>query len=74
MITPIHYTPDQAAEMLGVTKRWLEDHARRRQIPHTRLGRRLLFTTAQIERISAQNAVPTVAEIGAAIARSKLMR
>lgn len=45
---------DQAAEYLGVKRRWLADRCGNRSIPHTRLGRKIRFTPADIRALEAQ--------------------
>lgn len=42
----------EAAAALGVEVSWLQRHIRR--LPHTKLGRRVYFTDADLERIDAQ--------------------
>lgn len=59
---PTLYTPEQVAESLHVTVRWLEDRARRRLIPHARTGRRLAFTAEQVQQIIEVASVGVVAD------------
>ena len=42
--------PEQAAALLGVTSRWLEDSARAEIIPHYKLGRFIRFRVSEIAR------------------------
>ncbi|PPJ35798.1 hypothetical protein C5E45_23570 [Nocardia nova] len=49
---PVLYTPRAVARALGLSSpNWLEKAARRREIPHTRLGRRLRFTRHQVDQM-----------------------
>lgn len=41
----------EAAEQLGVEESWLRRHIKR--LPHTKLGRTVYFTDADLERIDA---------------------
>ncbi|RBO91375.1 helix-turn-helix domain-containing protein [Nocardia puris] len=63
MTLPTLYTPDEVAKHLRKPVAWLEDAARRKEIPHTRLGRTLRFTQQQVEQLIAQREV-TEPEIG----------
>ena len=45
------------AKRLGVSERWLEDRVQRREIPHRRLGRRVLFSDEDIQQIIAEAGV-----------------
>lgn len=49
------YDIEQAAAWLKVTPTWLASQARRGLVPHSRLGRRRVFTEADLQRILAQN-------------------
>lgn len=42
-------TPEQAADLLGVTRRWVVEAASRREIPGIKLGRYWRFATADLE-------------------------
>ncbi len=53
----ILYTPDAVAKALSLTTHWLEEAARKREINHTRVGRRLLFTRTQIDALVRAHAV-----------------
>ena len=50
-------TPQQVADRLGVSDRWVRDHATRRspRIPAVRLGALLRFRAADIEKFLSQN-------------------
>lgn len=50
----------QAAERLNVRESWLRDKVRFRQVPHTRLGRHVRFTEADLDAITRAAAVPAV--------------
>lgn len=39
----ITLTPEEAAEFLGLKRTKIYEHVRKREIPHTRLGRLILF-------------------------------
>jgi excisionase family DNA binding protein len=46
------YTPAEVAEMLGTTEWWIREQARRRRIPHLRLGKaRILIRRDDISQI-----------------------
>lgn len=44
-------TVREAAEVLGLRESWLSDRAKRREIPHRRLGRLVRFTEADLRAI-----------------------
>ncbi|MFI6368328.1 helix-turn-helix domain-containing protein [Nocardia sp. NPDC050630] len=47
---PVLYSPDVVAQAFGLpSANWLEEAARQKRIPHTRIGRRLRFTRAQVD-------------------------
>jgi excisionase family DNA binding protein len=50
-------TPHQVADRLGVSDRWVRDHATRRspRIPAVKLGTLLRFRAADIEKFLSQN-------------------
>jgi excisionase family DNA binding protein len=52
-------TPRQVADRLGVSDRWVRDHATRRspRIPAVKLGGRLRFRAADIEKFLTQNSL-----------------
>lgn len=59
-------TPEQAAEYLpGITANWLRVAARRRDIPHQRVGgqRVIAFSDADIRAIQDSMAEPALADI-----------
>ncbi|MGK4583455.1 helix-turn-helix domain-containing protein [Kitasatospora sp. HPMI-4] len=45
------YTPEQTADLLGMTPYWVEERVRAGTIPHKRLGRFVRFSAAQIAQI-----------------------
>lgn len=45
------YRPEEIAEALGCSTWWVKDRARRRLIPHTRVGRAYRFTTEHLAAI-----------------------
>jgi excisionase family DNA binding protein len=47
------YTPEQAAELLGVKASWLRRKASARVIPCTFIGKHLRFSRADLEAIIA---------------------
>jgi hypothetical protein len=48
---------EAAAEFLGISESWLRPQVAARAVPHTRLGRRVLFSADQLVQIVAANAV-----------------
>ncbi|WP_433206551.1 helix-turn-helix domain-containing protein [Nocardia sp. CA-107356] len=47
---PVLYSPEAVAQALGLpSANWLEEAARQKRIPHTRIGRRLRFTRDQVD-------------------------
>ncbi len=61
-MTPLPtYSPAQVAEMLGVSERWLYDHAKgheKPEIPSRQFGRTLRFRSDDVERIQEMFARP----------------
>lgn len=51
-------TYEQAAEELNLPVSWLQAKAQARQIPHTRYGRHVRFTDADLSAIRAMHASP----------------
>ncbi|MBW1597936.1 helix-turn-helix domain-containing protein [Streptomyces sp. JJ38] len=45
------YRPEEIAEVLGCSAWWVKDRARRRLIPHTRVGRAYRFTADHLAEI-----------------------
>uniref|UniRef100_UPI000697E137 helix-turn-helix domain-containing protein n=1 Tax=Streptomyces odonnellii TaxID=1417980 RepID=UPI000697E137 len=45
------YRPEEIAETLGCSAWWVKDRARRRLIPHTRVGRTYRFTADHLAEI-----------------------
>ncbi|WP_327372022.1 helix-turn-helix domain-containing protein [Streptomyces sp. NBC_01217] len=45
------YRPEEIAEILGCSAWWVKDRARRRLIPHTRVGRAYRFTAEHLSAI-----------------------
>ena len=52
----------RAARFLGVSKVTIYRYVAARQIPHLRIGRRLLFDPDELESWRAAHRVPTIAE------------
>jgi excisionase family DNA binding protein len=50
---PLVYTPEQAAELLGVKPSWLRRKAAARLIPCTFMGKHLRFSRTDVEAIIA---------------------
>ncbi|GAA3691695.1 helix-turn-helix domain-containing protein [Streptomyces iranensis] len=48
---PRLYRPEEIAEALGCSAWWVKDRARRRLIPHTRVGRAYRFTVGHLAEI-----------------------
>lgn len=46
----------EAAERLSVPESWLKNRVAARQVPHTRLGKHVRFTEAQLDQIVAEAA------------------
>ncbi|XUL94201.1 helix-turn-helix domain-containing protein [Streptomyces galilaeus] len=55
---PRLYRPEEIAETLGCSAWWVKDRARRRLIPHTRVGRAYRFTVAHLAEIIRINEEP----------------
>ena len=51
------YTPAEAAERLKVTETWLKKRVSARSIPHTRIGRHIRFSDADLAALVAQSGV-----------------
>ncbi|MFC7308428.1 helix-turn-helix domain-containing protein [Streptomyces monticola] len=49
------YRPDEVATVLGCSTWWVKDRARRRLIPHTRVGRAYRFTADHLAEIIRLN-------------------
>jgi excisionase family DNA binding protein len=54
MSAALLYTVAETAEILQVTKRWLEDRVASQTIPHRRMGKFIRFTLADIELLIEQ--------------------
>ena len=50
----------EAAQRLNVTESWLRSRVKARTVPHTRLGRFIRFTEADLDAIVAAAAEPVV--------------
>ncbi|MFF7980184.1 helix-turn-helix domain-containing protein [Streptomyces sp. NPDC007901] len=55
---PRLYRPEEIAEKLGCSAWWVKDRARRRLIPHTRVGRAYRFTAGHLADIIRLNEEP----------------
>ncbi|MER6460479.1 helix-turn-helix domain-containing protein [Streptomyces sp. NPDC001228] len=55
---PRLYRPEDIAETLGCSTWWVKDRARRRLIPHTRVGRAYRFTAEHLAEIIRINEEP----------------
>ena len=54
-ITPLAYTEDQLVQLFPISKRQLFELRRRGQVPHMKVGKRVLYPTREIsEWIEAQ--------------------
>ncbi|WP_282696158.1 helix-turn-helix domain-containing protein [Streptomyces sp. CC208A] len=66
---PRLYRPEEIADTLGCSAWWVKDRARRRLIPHTRVGRAYRFTAEHLGEIirlyEERPAQPTQAAAGA---------
>jgi excisionase family DNA binding protein len=49
------FTPEQAAEYLGVSPRWLTRAVNERRFSHVKLGRQLRFKKSVLDRYIADN-------------------
>lgn len=56
----------EAAEYLNVPESWLREKVARRKVPHTRLGKHVRFTTADLADIVRQGHQSTVSNTRAA--------
>ncbi|GHE88317.1 hypothetical protein GCM10018772_09990 [Streptomyces fumanus] len=56
---PRLYRPEEIAETLGCSAWWVKDRARRRLIPHTRVGRAYRFTAEHLAEIIRMHEQPT---------------
>ncbi|MEW2299204.1 helix-turn-helix domain-containing protein [Streptomyces sp. NPDC006655] len=52
------YRPEEIAETLGCSTWWVKDRARRRLVPHTRVGRAYRFTAEHLAEIIRINEEP----------------
>lgn len=72
-VEPLFYTPEQAAEILQLTRWWLVKEAREGRINHHRVGKLYRFSRENLDEIKATTAqparFPSVDEIKAAVAR-----
>jgi excisionase family DNA binding protein len=48
---------EQLAEVLGVSKSWIQDRVTDKTLPHHRVGRLVRFTPADVQAIERQTAV-----------------
>ncbi|WP_246250215.1 helix-turn-helix domain-containing protein [Actinomadura litoris] len=55
---PLLYSPEEAAELLGVKASWLRRKAADRAVPCTFVGKHLRFSRADLEAIVAVGARP----------------
>jgi excisionase family DNA binding protein len=55
------YTYEQAAEILQVSKDWLQSEVGKRAVPHARLGRNVRFTEEHLRAIMDAATVPALA-------------
>jgi excisionase family DNA binding protein len=55
---PLLYTPEQAADLLGVKPSWLRRKAAARAVPCTFVGKHLRFSRTDLETIIADGAHP----------------
>jgi hypothetical protein len=53
----LKYTVEEAADLLGVSSRWLADECRAERVEHVRLARHRFFSHDQILRLLEKNAV-----------------
>lgn len=56
------YSISEAAEVLNVPFTWLRDKVTARLVPHTRLGRHVRFTEAQLAEIISAGEQPAAPE------------
>lgn len=62
MTTPLLISSAQAAERLGVSLSWLEKAVGRGQVAHTRVGRLVKFSQADLDEFVSSRARPVVAQ------------
>lgn len=55
--TKLHYTPEEIAPLLGVSKRWLEDQCRSGAVTHVHIARKRRFTADQVVALLEQHTV-----------------
>jgi Helix-turn-helix domain len=53
---PVLYTPEEAAPITGKSDYWLKRKAGKGEIPHTRLGRTVMFSPADLSEIARNGA------------------
>lgn len=73
------YTIDQVAEMLGVGRKLVYESCDRKEIPHLRLGRKIVFPKAAIDRWldsagDVQDAEPVASKSSRTSARADVRR
>lgn len=59
---------EDAAPLLGVSARWLEDSARAGLVPHVQLGRFVRFRVSDVARHCARPGAPPPSEVEKAVA------
>lgn len=67
---PLRSIPE-AAEFLGVSESWLRHEVAARRVPHVRIGRRVLFSTANLAQIVEAHTVEPGPSAAAAVLRQR---
>jgi excisionase family DNA binding protein len=76
-VVPRLFRPEEIADVLGCSAWWVQDRARRRLIPFTRVGRAYRFTAehlAEIIRLNEERPAQTPERSGLATQRSRPRR
>ena len=77
MSTPMTYTTDDVARMLGKSRDWVRDAANTRKFPHLRIGKSIRFSEAHLQQIIAlleQAPAEHATPIGQLTSRSRARR
>lgn len=51
MTLPVTYSTADVATVIGKSETWLAEQARRKRVPHLRIGRQVRFTEAHVTEI-----------------------
>lgn len=67
------YTPEEVADALGMSPRWVRDRVNKDGAEHLRYGHKLRFTAAQVEKLRASH-IKAPAEASITTGRKKARR